>query len=114
MTNSSTVRAPAPESRYARVKAIPGSAAAGSPSDYGGLGRITRRSTSDSRISFEMRCWAPSWGLSLRRFGVVYDRAHRIPVQRCRQLAGFQPVHELDFLDVARIQHDFQLGWRSG
>jgi tyrosinase len=40
MTNSPTVPAPAPESRYARVKAILGAAAAGSTSDYGGLGRF--------------------------------------------------------------------------
>ena len=40
MAKSSTPSTPAPESRYARVKAILGAAAAGSRSDYGGLGQF--------------------------------------------------------------------------
>ena len=40
MAKSSTPPTPAPESRYARVKAILGAAAAGSRSDYGGLGQF--------------------------------------------------------------------------
>jgi len=40
MAKSSTPSTPAPEARYARVKAILGAAAAGSRSDYGGLGQF--------------------------------------------------------------------------
>jgi hypothetical protein len=74
MTNLLTVPAPAPESRFARVKAILDAAAAASKSDYDGLGRFWDLPLDKFREAkvYGVRLIAPGGGLSAA-VGVAVD-----------------------------------------